>query len=65
MNLTQQILYSLPATLPELRALFSRSKADINCRLCQLRELGLVKRSDRIGADVGGPGPKPRLWVRT
>ena len=65
MTQRQRILLELPATTPELAAIIGSDVRHINAQLCELRTLGLVKRSDRRGQKQPGPGRYPHLWVRT
>ena len=63
-TLTQRILYSLPATLPELVAVADSTTPMVNAILCELRAKGLVRRSDRRGERQHERGPLPRIWER-
>ena len=63
--LTQRVLYALPATASELAAAENVHFDSVNCALKELRERGLVRRTERRGIRYGARGRLPSFWERT
>lgn len=60
-----RVLEALPATAPELAAIFERTTKQMNAMLYWLSLKGKCRRTDREGMWMGPRGRYPHLWERT
>ena len=64
MSKTGRIRNALPATVCELAALEQTTVRDVNAILCNLRQQGLARITNRHGVRYSKFGPAPKIWER-
>ena len=64
MSRAARILHALPATVCELAAIEETTVRNINADLCYLRDLKLVRRTDRRGERYENRGRFPHICER-